>query len=526
MALSLNDEIARQLYSKVFSPQRQRFEDIPRPAYLLQLLTIQDITELNKICMSKRLSARPKEKFAMINDIMVRRGFKKLAAGTNRIAFKFLEDQSFVVKVAFAKTALSDNFRELQNQQLLKPFVTKVFEVSPCGTVGLFERVNPISNREQFMSIAPDVYDIIINHLLGKYVIDDIGSQYFMNWGVRSGSFPVLLDFPYVFELDGSKLYCNCPDPASKFGFCGGDIDYDDGFNHLVCQKCGKKYLASDLRVNGNNSSTPSIIVDRKGDIDMKVQIIDTDTNKVVSENNTEKETTIYEKTRSGKPQGFGLDRREQRRKPRIKLAIETVEEEVEDENTSETPTVPAAFENPGIKPVIKYKNTIVDSPDTPNRGFADKIVITEEKTMPPEETDVTDYSINPEPPMPEDDGVETEDPVTSQEAWDEMYNRENDLGDATAEDTDEDSNDSDDVEVQVESEVEVDADAEVEALMVLEPEGDAEVETAVDVEESEENEEGNTEEFLSESAKETAAKKAQAKKLVTFVSDDPGDDY
>ena len=505
MALSMNDEIARQLYSKVFTPRRQQFEDIPRPAYLLQLLTIQDIVELNKICTSKLLSAKPKEKFAMINDIMVRRGFKKLAAGTNRIAYKYMEDQSFVVKVAFAKTALTDNFRELYNQQLLKPFVTKVFEVSPCGTVGLFERVNPISNREQFMSIAQDVYDIIINHLLGKYVIDDIGSKYFMNWGVRAGSFPVLLDFPYVFELDGSKLYCNCPDPMSKFGFCGGDIDYDDGFNFLVCQKCGKKYLASDLRISGNKSENPSIIVDRKGDVNMKIQIIDTKTNEVVADNNTEKETIVYEKTRSGRPQGFGLAKREQRRKPHIKLAITEVNQEEESEVSETTQQTLAAFNNPGIKPVVKSKkdNFTIEKPDVPNKGFSIMLVIEEaleeNDIIPPKDTDTVDYSLetNPEPPMPDDDS--TEDPVTSQEAWEEIYNRENDLGDATEEDSTEEVQEQD-------SEETVDAEPVEESTEEDEP----------DVEQEESPEEAPTPDD----------KLAAAKRLVKFESDDLGEDY
>ena len=33
----------------------------------------------------------------------------------------------------------------------------------------------------------------------------DIGTNFFMNWGIRPGFGPVLLDYPYVYELDGNK---------------------------------------------------------------------------------------------------------------------------------------------------------------------------------------------------------------------------------------------------------------------------------------------------------------------------------
>lgn len=320
-----DNEIEKLLYSKVLDKRVVVFEQILPPCKILQLLTIEDIYQLNKIARSKKYAAKPKEKFAMIDQIMQRRGFKKLAAGTNRIVYKYLEDQSFVIKVAHCKVALTDNIREMSNQNILAPFVSKCFEVSPCGTVGMFERVSPISNRQQFLSIASDIYDIIINHFLGRFVLDDFGSKYFMNWGVRRGAFPVLLDYPYVYKLDGAKLICNKPDPYSETGYCGGDIDYDDGFNHLFCTKCGKNYFASDLKER-QDKSQPSILVETKGDIKMNVMVMRGDT--VVSSVDTTKETAVYEKTKSGKPQGYGLAKRERNRKPEMNVMVTRVKEE------------------------------------------------------------------------------------------------------------------------------------------------------------------------------------------------------
>jgi uncharacterized C2H2 Zn-finger protein len=186
---------------------------------------------------------------------MVKRGFKKMTGGTNRLIYRFLEDNSFIFKVASDAVGIGDSPREYINQQIFKPFVTKVFEVSPCGTVGEFERVNPITSREEFLSVAPDIFEAITNIFTGEYVMDDIGSEFFLNWGIRAGFGPVLLDFPYAYKLDGNKLYCNIPSHEDTTQPCGGVIDYDDGYNHLRCTKCGAHYKARELSSNVKNNS-------------------------------------------------------------------------------------------------------------------------------------------------------------------------------------------------------------------------------------------------------------------------------
>lgn len=256
------DVMKRLLYPKCKSAIEFKFDTlIANP--LLSYITIQDIAQLNKIATSIKYSSKPKKKYEMIDNILVPRGFKKMASGTNRVVYRFLNDYRVVLKVAIDKVGLSDNGNEYRNQQLLKPFVTKCFEASPCGTVGLFERVVPITSREEFMNISDDVFDLI-NNIIGKYVLEDIGEKYYMNYGLREGFGPVLLDYPYVFELDGRKLICNVADPTEPNGYCGGEIDYDLGYNDLICRKCGKRYLATELKSDEKSDNKPKIII--KGD--------------------------------------------------------------------------------------------------------------------------------------------------------------------------------------------------------------------------------------------------------------------
>ena len=91
-----------------------------------------------------------------------------------------------------------------------------------------------------------------------------------MNWGLRLGFGPVLLDYPYMFKLDGNKLYCNNSDPNSPTGVCGGVIDYDSGFNNLICEKCGKRYLAIELK---KDEKDRKILVRDEGVADMRIVI-------------------------------------------------------------------------------------------------------------------------------------------------------------------------------------------------------------------------------------------------------------
>lgn len=209
-----------------------------------------DLQRLYEIATSLRYSAKPQVKYQEIDIIMKSRGFTKLSAGTNRVVYKCIENDTFVAKVAADDVGITDNPREFMSQQYLKPFCAKMFEVSANGVLAFSERVNPITNREQFLSIAEDVFTLISDYILdGTVIMADIGTNYFMNYGLRVGWGPVIIDAPYYYKLDGNKLFCNRPDPTCESGFCGGAIDYDDGFNKLVCTKCGAIYRAKELEL-------------------------------------------------------------------------------------------------------------------------------------------------------------------------------------------------------------------------------------------------------------------------------------
>lgn len=266
-------DFIRSLYMKDVPIDEFKFDNLcsyPLSYYLDPMA----IFQLNKITTSVKYQSKPKQKYAMMDQILNPYGFRRITSGTNRVIYKQLDDQRIVLKVALDAVGIRDNPAEYYNQNFLKPFVTKCFDVSPCGTVGIFERVQPIMKKDEFLSISDDVF-ALINEMIGKYILDDIGTNFFMNYGLREGFGPVLLDFPYMYELDGRKLHCGNRDPFTG-EVCNGDIDYDDGFNNLICTKCGKIYLATELE---KDKGSNNILIDdsplEKGEIHkMKIEIV------------------------------------------------------------------------------------------------------------------------------------------------------------------------------------------------------------------------------------------------------------
>lgn len=260
--------IIDRLKSKKTTIDEFNFDKLQAPP-LSMFLSPFDIAELRGIATSLKLSGKPKERLSMIDTVLRRRGLVKFGGGTNRVVYRHPEFNDILFKVAIDAVGMGDNPAEFRNQFLLKPFVAKTFEISPCGTVAVVERLKPIINREEYYSVADDVFELLNTWVLGKYVMADIGSKYFMNIGVRKGFGVCIIDYPYLYELDGNKLFCRKPDPTSPSGCCDGVIDYDDGFNYLVCTKCGAKYHAKDLAKEIKNN----IIKVDKEEIKMGIRI-------------------------------------------------------------------------------------------------------------------------------------------------------------------------------------------------------------------------------------------------------------
>ena len=255
-------DIINHLYHKRELVRGFDFDGLSHPP-ISMYLTEEDIMRLNRLALSARLNAKPKEKYKAMDDIMRCRDFTRLHAGTNRLVYKSEYDDSIVMKVGIDKVGITDNPSEFYNQQALKPFCCKIFDVTPCGTVAMVERVEAVRNRQQFEEIAEDVFYTIVSKFHG-FIMEDIGTNFFMNWGIRKGFGPVILDYPYTYKVDIKKLKCTHVDKYTGIE-CDGLIDYDIGFNTLVCEKCGTRYTARELGKNNHVVAIESALKNYKG---------------------------------------------------------------------------------------------------------------------------------------------------------------------------------------------------------------------------------------------------------------------
>ena len=245
-----------------------QFDKLWHPS-MLNYISKSDIGEILSISQSAKLNAQPLKKYQMVDEVLRKRGFTRLHAGTNRLVYKNEYDSSFCLKIGIDKVGREANVGEYHTQNILKPFCTKVFEVSQCGTVAMVERVNALKNRYQFEDVADIIFNIIIVQFAG-IVLEDVGTNFFLNWGIRDGFGPVVLDFPYAYEADISKMKCI---QKNSLGVqCNGLIDYDDGLNNIICTKCGTRYTARELRKYYSDRHTVETIKNHgktKGEIDM-----------------------------------------------------------------------------------------------------------------------------------------------------------------------------------------------------------------------------------------------------------------
>lgn len=228
---------------------------------LLSYITREDIKTLHDLAISPRMNCDVREKYYRIGRLMEDRGFALAGGGTNRRCYHCIYDNRVVIKVATDQVGFISNLREGVNQNVIKPFCDKIFEVSDIrhimncdGTVSLEEQVIPIKTVEEFQKYAQDIYDILYFKIRNNNIgMEDIGTRSFKNWGYRNGFGPVLLDFPTMYVLDPKKRLCR---NIINGHMCGGTLDYDEGFNVIVCSECGCTHFAASLaKKDGDNIS-------------------------------------------------------------------------------------------------------------------------------------------------------------------------------------------------------------------------------------------------------------------------------
>ena len=250
-------------------------------------LTNQDIAYLYKCAMSPALNCDVKEKYHLIGELMRNRGFELIGGGTNRRAYR-CTFEDLVIKIATDQVGFTSNLREFPNQNVIKPFCTKIFGTDYNGVVSMSEQFIPFKVVEEFQNYSQDIFDILYFKLRNNDIgMEDVGTRSFKNWGLRNGFGPGMLDFPTMYVLDPTKRFCR---NIVNGQMCGGTLDYDEGFNVIVCSECGRTHFVRTLaKKDGEDISKLLQAVgyqqrkSEKESFSMKIKLVNLETGEVES---------------------------------------------------------------------------------------------------------------------------------------------------------------------------------------------------------------------------------------------------
>ena len=210
---------------------------------VLQFMPLPLLVELNNICKDVTIS----DNNTKVNKIVKALDkydvdYSELGPGTNRFAILI---DGYVFKIAMDRLGVQDNWAEFSLTQELQPFVIKVYECN--GLIIVTEYVTVIS-KEEFIKKKDEIRRIL-STISDRYLLGDVGtvSKNFMNWGYRDNGDLTILDFAYIYRIQGEEMICGGKNKAGDE--CKTFLNYDENFHGLICPSCGKKYSFTDIRI-------------------------------------------------------------------------------------------------------------------------------------------------------------------------------------------------------------------------------------------------------------------------------------
>lgn len=211
---------------------------------ILEIFPEECIEELYKICKNKRIVDNNTKVNAVImclNKYNI--DFVELGPGTNRFAILI---DGYVFKIALDKWGIQDNLNELTVAEELQPFVSKTYETNQLILVA--EYVTVISKEEFAQNRAK--MEEILSIISEGYLLGDVGivQKNFCNWGYRDNGELVILDYAYIYRINGEEMLCSAIVDEKTGKRCGAMLQYDSNYHNMFCPKCRAKYTTIDIR--------------------------------------------------------------------------------------------------------------------------------------------------------------------------------------------------------------------------------------------------------------------------------------
>ena len=151
--MSINDQLIRQYDSWQAPPLSRWF----RP---------EDYAFIQRIAIDPYYTTHPKEKYQLLDEFMLSRGFKTEIGGTNRRFYSSLEYPQFGTKISTSIEGFKNNIDEFNVQHVVKPYCTKKYDISryPDGTpngIITLDEVGIRIGKEDLGDFYEQLFDIL-----------------------------------------------------------------------------------------------------------------------------------------------------------------------------------------------------------------------------------------------------------------------------------------------------------------------------------------------------------------------------
>jgi hypothetical protein len=225
-------------------------------------LSPDDLATIEKYALSPYYTTHPKEKAKDLDELMSKRGFRFIRGGTNRRFYEHVLIPRVGMKLATCNVGMKNNIDDIKNQDILKPFCTKIFDVARyangyySGVAEVVEAGVPVTCMDELKPYWEQLFFMFEFKIRKDDIgIEDLGLRSLTQYCIRPNFGVIICDFPTMVVIDRSKCFCTKTiDRGGIKTLCGGTIDYDGTYSYMECCKCHQKYSIQSLKAKNGDS--------------------------------------------------------------------------------------------------------------------------------------------------------------------------------------------------------------------------------------------------------------------------------
>ena len=177
----------------------------------------------------------------IIKSIMEELEFEEIGCGTNRIVFIHEDYPTYVFKIALDSRGVLDNNNEFKLTNIMKSSKKQIITTNyeSIGVISIAERINVFTKYD--MEEAKDTIMKILE-VIGKYfILNDVGTKAYKNWGYDNDGNIKCLDYAYLTSIE-NVVRNKCT--------CGGQLNYTENMLDFRCTECDKLFTYNDIVSN------------------------------------------------------------------------------------------------------------------------------------------------------------------------------------------------------------------------------------------------------------------------------------